>query len=85
MNETNTSAKREDDTYCPNCAKPIKKDFVICPYCQIKLEEQKPDGWQKTAEVGKAVANLGWTITKLVFWLFLLGILIFLAYSCFFK
>lgn len=31
--------KQEDEIYCPNCAKPIKKDFAICPYCRIEINK----------------------------------------------
>jgi len=62
----NNISKKEDEIYCPECGKPIKKDFTICPYCRTKLKEQKPDGWQKTAEVGKAMQNIGCLLTKFI-------------------
>lgn len=39
MNETNTSIKKEDEIYCPNCAKLIKKDFTLCPYCRTEIKK----------------------------------------------
>jgi RNA polymerase subunit RPABC4/transcription elongation factor Spt4 len=27
---------------CPACYKPIEKDFLICPYCKVKLKKQCP-------------------------------------------
>jgi hypothetical protein len=29
--------KQEDEIFCPECAKPIKKDFTICPYCRTEI------------------------------------------------
>ena len=26
--------KKEDEIYCPECGKTIKKDFALCPYCK---------------------------------------------------
>lgn len=30
--------KQTDEIYCPECAKPIKKDFTICPYCRTEIK-----------------------------------------------
>jgi hypothetical protein len=31
--------KKPDEIYCPNCAKPIKKDAAACPYCGVQVKE----------------------------------------------
>jgi len=36
MNGEPTS-KKEDEIYCPECGKTIKKDFALCPYCKKDL------------------------------------------------
>lgn len=33
--------KKPDEIYCPNCAKPIKKDAIVCPYCGEQAKEFK--------------------------------------------
>ena len=30
--------KQEDEIFCPECAKAIKKDFTICPYCRTEIK-----------------------------------------------
>ena len=65
MNEEPTS-KKEDEIYCPECGKNIKKDFALCPYCKKDLSKKELDGWQKTAEVGKAMQNIGCLLTKFI-------------------
>lgn len=32
--------KQEDEIYCPECGKVIKKDFAICPYCRTELKKE---------------------------------------------
>lgn len=31
--------KKEDEIYCIECGKPIKKKAVICPYCGVQIKE----------------------------------------------
>ena len=31
--------KKEDEFYCPECGKPIKRKAIICPYCGIQIKE----------------------------------------------
>lgn len=31
--------KKEDEIYCPECSKLIKKEAVFCPYCGVKINE----------------------------------------------
>lgn len=31
------------DVVCPACMKPVKDDFLICPYCQKKLKKSCPN------------------------------------------
>ena len=37
MNEEPTS-KKEDEIYCPECGKPIKRNAVVCVYCGVQVE-----------------------------------------------
>jgi hypothetical protein len=39
MNEENIQSKKPDEIYCPNCAKPISKQAVICPSCGVQIKE----------------------------------------------
>ena len=41
MNEEDIQPKKENEIYCPHCAKPIKKDAVECPHCGVKIKELK--------------------------------------------
>ncbi|MCL5772706.1 MAG: zinc ribbon domain-containing protein [Actinobacteria bacterium] len=36
--------KKEDEIYCPECAKPIKRDAVICVNCGVQIKEIKTSG-----------------------------------------
>lgn len=40
MNEEPTS-KKEDEIYCPECGKPIKRNAVVCVYCGVQVGELK--------------------------------------------
>ncbi len=42
--------KKEDEIYCPECGKPIKRNAVICISCGIQLKEIKTS--QKEVWVG---------------------------------
>jgi len=74
--------KQQDEIYCPECGKPIKKDFSICPYCKIDLSTKKPDGWDKAADIGKATVGVGKALFQLVFALIGIAVIIFVLYSC---
>ena len=74
--------KQEDEIFCPECAKPIKKDFTICPYCRKDLSNKKPDGWDKAAEVGKATMSLGKALFTIFWGLALVAFCIFVLYAC---
>ena len=41
MNEGGIQEKKLDEIYCPSCAKPIKKDAVVCPHCGVQTKELK--------------------------------------------
>jgi len=41
MNEESVQAKKPDEIYCPGCAKPIKKEAVVCPHCGVQVKELK--------------------------------------------
>ena len=38
MNGQIVNLKNSDEIYCPECAKPIKRNAVICPNCCIQLK-----------------------------------------------
>ena len=31
--------KKEDEIFCPECGKPIKRNTVICSYCGMQIKE----------------------------------------------
>jgi RNA polymerase subunit RPABC4/transcription elongation factor Spt4 len=35
--------KQYNKIYCPECRKPIKKDFTICPYCRNEIKKEKEE------------------------------------------
>ena len=41
MNEEDIQPKKENEIYCPHCAKPIIKDAVECPHCGVQIKELK--------------------------------------------
>jgi hypothetical protein len=54
-------SKQEDEIYCPECSRPIKKDFTICPYCRTEIknlgnsEPEIPQNKPKESEDNKPV------------------------------
>lgn len=46
----NGVTKQDDEIYCPGCAKPIKKDFTICPYCRTEIKDKGDIEVQETAQ-----------------------------------
>lgn len=54
--------KRDDEIFCLQCAKPIKKDFTICPYCRVEIKINEIKEPQTTKTVGlkpKKKTNIG--------------------------
>jgi len=45
MNKESTS-KKEDEIYCSECGKIIKRNAVICPHCGVQIKELKTKGSQ---------------------------------------
>jgi len=41
MADDKIQEKKPDEIYCPSCAKPIKKEAVVCPYCGVQVKELK--------------------------------------------
>ena len=41
MEEEKIQAKKPEDIYCPNCAKPVNKETVVCPNCGVQVKELK--------------------------------------------
>lgn len=39
MSNEKNSIKKEDEIYCPECGKAIKKKAVICPLCGVQVKE----------------------------------------------
>lgn len=54
--------KKEDEIYCPECGKAIKKKAIICPFCgiQIKGLEKKQKTWENmtSGEKINSMANI---------------------------
>jgi hypothetical protein len=48
MAEDKIQEKKPDEIYCPSCAKPIKKEAVVCPYCGVQVKELKMSAEVKT-------------------------------------
>lgn len=88
MNETNTPNKQEDEIFCPNCAKPIKIDFSICPYCRKEIKKEKEEFYNPvTATEAKEVQkpktdNKGKSIVAIVTVLLVVGIIIGFVSCC---
>ncbi|RJQ55818.1 MAG: zinc ribbon domain-containing protein [Actinobacteria bacterium] len=40
---TKEAVLARSDVVCPACMKPVKDDFLICPYCQKKLKKSCPN------------------------------------------
>ncbi len=41
--KTKEALLARSDLVCPACLKPVKDDFLICPYCQKKLKKSCPN------------------------------------------
>jgi hypothetical protein len=55
-----TMDRKPDEIYCPNCAKPVNKEAVMCPYCKFQIKELKVSGGDmvlKSYEKTSAGAN----------------------------
>jgi hypothetical protein len=37
----NNEVKKEDEIYCPECGKPVKKNAVFCVHCGVQIREIK--------------------------------------------
>ena len=63
MNEEKIQEKKSDEIYCPSCAKPIKKDAAVCPYCGVQIKEIKVSAEtialtpEQETEVGKKLVS----------------------------
>ena len=74
--------KKEDEIYCPECGKPIKKNFNVCPYCgnTIKNHEVPDQTINKAEEVSKALSGIGCSLMKIIISLIAIGFIIFIIY-----
>lgn len=43
--------KKEDEIYCPECGKAIKRKAIICTYCGIQIKELKTSSQVTTLKV----------------------------------
>jgi len=43
--------KKEDEIYCAECGKPIKRRAVICPHCGVQIKELKTSSQATTLKV----------------------------------
>lgn len=79
--------KQQDEIFCPECSKPVKKNAVVCPHCGIQLKEltvsTAPSLSPKNKTVSVVIALFfgfwSWLYTyrkdQIKFWIFL-GLLI---------
>jgi len=44
----NDQIKKEDEIYCPECGKPVKKNAVFCVHCGVQIKELKASLMQAT-------------------------------------
>ncbi len=80
--------KKDNETYkiCPSCRELIKWDAVICTYCRKEIKQKDEDKEvkeDKVEEVRKALVSAGWNITKLVFLIACIVIIIVILVMCF--
>ena len=38
-NNTEDKDKKQDEKYCPECCRPIKREAVICPFCGVQVKK----------------------------------------------
>lgn len=43
--------KKEDEFYCPECGKAIKRRAIICPYCGVQIKELKTSSQSNNLKV----------------------------------
>lgn len=86
--------KQEDEIYCPNCGKSIKKDYAICPYCRTeikKLSNIEPEIPQNKSKENqnieaihsRAEKNFPKLIFKTIGILIFIAVVILLMWACF--
>lgn len=79
--------KQQDEIYCPNCAKPIKKDFTVCPYCRSEIKKEKEEFYnpETATEVQKLKvdnSNKGKSIAAIITVLLVVGLIIGFVSCC---
>ena len=74
--------KEQDEIYCPECGKAIKKNFNVCPYCSVKIKnnEVQNQTTNKVEEVSKALSGIGCSLMKIIISLISIGFIIFIIY-----
>ena len=68
--------KRDDEIYCPECSKIIKRNAVFCPSCGVKLKELETISKTPTTEMEpEIIAKKKWVAIVLAvffnFWAWL--------------
>lgn len=80
--------KQEDEIFCPECGKPIKKDFTICPYCRNEIKKEKKEFYNPitATEIQKPKVvnnnNKGKSIAAIITVLLVVGIIIGFVSCC---
>lgn len=68
--------KQQDEMYCPECGKIIKKDFTICPYCRIEIRKPEAINSPEVQKPVKKWKDKHTIITVIVAALMLPGIIV---------
>ncbi|MGM0366250.1 MAG: hypothetical protein ACQEP5_06890 [Actinomycetota bacterium] len=74
--------EKEDEIYCPVCAKPIKPGVDICPHCQTIIEDVPTD--RLPLEHYPSTENFEYGKTRFAVWIIVGIIIIILASAAFY-
>ena len=68
MNDEKMNTKKEDEIYCSECGKPIKRKAVICPHCGVQIKDlEAPSKESKASKTTKVPSDITTTVkSKLV-------------------
>jgi hypothetical protein len=75
MEESNNLVKEDNEIFCPECGKPIKREAIICIHCgvQVKKLSVEPKEVQRSTSKSKGVAVLLAIFFGLWAWLYIYG------------
>lgn len=77
--------KLQNEMYCPECGKIIKKDFSICPYCRNEIKKPEIKEAAKVEKIPEPATNKKkltdkQIITRVLIWVFI-GVAIIVGIS----